>query len=55
MGLLDELEQIDKTKDQSEVVELLKEIIKNQKKILKLLNKVSSDLEHQKIKGTKKR
>ena len=53
MGLLDELEQIDKTKNQSEVVELLKEIIKNQKKILELLNNVSISLENQKNIGKK--
>lgn len=50
MGLLDELEQNDKSKSGSEIAVLLKKIIKNQQKMLKLLNQISTQLDKQKQK-----
>ncbi|UCH89518.1 MAG: hypothetical protein JSV49_02405 [Thermoplasmata archaeon] len=54
MGLLDELEQLEKSKSKSEMVGLLKTIISNQQKILKRLDKISLAIEKQQVKKAKK-
>ena len=47
MGLLDELERLEKSDKKSEIAVLLRDIIKNQKKMLKMLSEISSNLEKQ--------
>jgi hypothetical protein len=47
MGLLDELEQIDKSKSKNEIVLLLRKIEKNQLRILKKLDKLTLAMSNQ--------